>query len=145
MARDLGSDAVARSVKSADNAFRFAIGVTVVVIGLLIVAVWYFVRRAVLLPIDTAVGHAERIAGGDLTADIRSDSRDETGQLLRSLAAMKESLAGVVARVRSSAEAVVSSARQARWTAPRTSRSARKSRRRASRRRRPAWRSSRAP
>ena len=112
VARDLGSDAVARAVKSADNAFRFAIGVTVVVIGLVIVAVWYFVRRAVLLPIGSAVGHAERIAGGDLTADIRSDSRDETGQLLRSLAAMKESLAGVVARVRSSAEAVVSSARQ---------------------------------
>ena len=98
-------------MKSADYAFRFAIAVTVIVIGLVIVAVWYFVRRAVLLPIDAAVGHAERIAGGDLTADIRSESRDETGQLLRSLAAMKESLAGVVARVRSSAEAVVSSAR----------------------------------
>ena len=48
------------------------------------------------LPIDAAVGFAERIAGGDLTADIRSRARDEAGQLLRSLAIMKESLADVV-------------------------------------------------
>ncbi len=110
-ARDLGADAVARAVKTAESAYRFAIGITVVVIVLVIAAVWYFVRRAVLLPIDSAVGHAERIAKGDLTAEIRSDSRDETGRLLRSLAAMNDGLAGVVARVRASAEAVVASAR----------------------------------
>jgi methyl-accepting chemotaxis protein len=111
-ARDLGADAVTRAVKGAESALRFAIAITVVVIILVILAVWYFVRRAVLLPIEAAVGHADRIARGDLTADIRSSSRDETGQLLRSLAAMNGSLAQVVSRVRNSAEAVVSAARQ---------------------------------
>ncbi|MBL0140839.1 MAG: HAMP domain-containing protein [Betaproteobacteria bacterium] len=111
-ARDLGADAVTRAVKGAESALRFAIAMTGAVIVLVILAVWYFVRRAVLLPIEAAVGHADRIARGDLTADIRSSSRDETGQLLRSLAAMNGSLAQVVSRVRNSAEAVVSAARQ---------------------------------
>ncbi len=111
-ARDLGADAVALAVKGAENAFRLAIAITVLVIVLVVFAVWYFVRRSVLLPIEAAVGHADRIAKGDLTAEIRSDARDETGQLLRSLAAMNSSLADVVGRVRSSAEAVVTAARQ---------------------------------
>jgi methyl-accepting chemotaxis protein len=111
-AREMGADAVAQAVKSAENSFRLAIAMTVLVVVLVVLAVWYFVRRSVLLPIESAVSYADRIARGDLTAEIRSEAKDETGQLLRSFAAMNASLADVVGRVRSSAEAVVTAARQ---------------------------------
>jgi methyl-accepting chemotaxis protein-1 (serine sensor receptor) len=111
-ARDLASDAEARAVRSAESAYKFAIAMTILVIVLVVLVVWYFVRRAVLHPIEVAVGHAERIARGDLTVEIHSASKDETGKLLRSLALMRNGLADVVVRVRNSAESVVTAARQ---------------------------------
>ena len=111
-ARDLASDAEARAVRGAESAYKFAMAMTVLVIVLVVLVVWYFVRRAVLRPIEEAVGHAERIARGDLTVDIHSASKDETGKLLRSLALMRNGLADVVVRVRNSAESVVTAARQ---------------------------------
>ena len=111
-ARDLAADAESNAVRSAEKAYRFAMFMTVLVIVLVVLVVWFFVRRAVLHPIEVAVGHAERIARGDLTSEIHSASKDETGKLLRSLSLMRDGLADVVVRVRNSAESVVTAARQ---------------------------------
>ena len=53
---------------------------------------------------------AERVAAGDLTGRIDSNSNDEAGQLLLAISRMNSGLAGVVMQVRSSADAVVSTA-----------------------------------
>jgi methyl-accepting chemotaxis protein len=74
--------------------------------------VWYFFRRAVLAPMGAAVKFAERIAQGDLTAEVSARTNDEAGQLLKALEAMKGSLGEVVLQVRSSAEAVVTASSQ---------------------------------
>jgi len=109
-----------------------------------LVALWFYFRRAVLAPMQTAVGFAGRIASGDLTARIQAKSEDEAGQLLRSLERMQASLADVVAQVRSlrrcGGHGVQPGGRRKRPIYP----SAPKSRLRASKRPRPAWRSSRA-
>jgi methyl-accepting chemotaxis protein len=112
LAQDAGALATATSVKSADQAYYIAIGGTVGVMLAALVFLYFYLRRAVLTPISNAVRFSERLAEGDLTADIRSSSNDETGQLLRMLGRMKDSLGGVVAQVRSSADAVVTASSQ---------------------------------
>jgi methyl-accepting chemotaxis protein len=111
-AQDIGAQGTAAAVKSGDRAYKMAIAAIVVTMVLALVVLFFFIRRAVLQPIDTAVKFSERLAAGDLTADIRATSKDETGQLLRMLGKMKDSLGGVVAQVRSSADAVVTASSQ---------------------------------
>ena len=67
----------------------FALGV--------IAAIW--ITRSITTPVDQAVAIAETIAGGDLTVDFSSDFKDETGQLIRALHAMRESLLTIVSQV----------------------------------------------
>ena len=111
-AEDLGAKAVVTAVQSAERIYRLALfGIVAAMVAALVV-LWVFIRRAVLSPLGDAVRFAERISHGDLTAEIRSDSRDETGQLLRTLGSMRNSLTDVVSQVRTSADAVVAASSQ---------------------------------
>jgi methyl-accepting chemotaxis protein-1 (serine sensor receptor) len=112
LGQDAGSLAVSGAVKSADRAYYVAIGATVATMVAALVLLFFFIRRAVLRPILKAVDWSDRMAAGDLTVTIHSSRRDETGQLLRMMSKMKESLASVVAQVRTSAEAVVTASSQ---------------------------------
>ena len=112
IAEDHGAKATLAAVKSAENSYFFAIAGTVLAMVAALVALWLFVRRAVLRPLEAAVDHAERIAQGDLTADIQATSRDEAGQLLGALARMNAGLSDVVSQVRASAESVVTASGQ---------------------------------
>ena len=100
------------AVTFADRAYYVAIGAIVATMMAALVLLYLFMRRAVVAPIGQAVGFAEKIAEGDLTAEIRARGQDETGQLLRSLATMNAGLTDVVSQVRLSAEAVVTAANQ---------------------------------
>ncbi len=62
--------------------------------------------RSVKVPIDRAVQAAQRIAGGDLSADIRIDRHDEIGRLLAAMAAMQEKLRGLVGHIREAAGSI---------------------------------------
>jgi methyl-accepting chemotaxis protein len=68
--------------------------------------------RSIVRPLQTAIGHAGRIAGGDLTADIQARSGDETGDLLRALAGMNQGLVGIVRQVRSGTETMSAASTQ---------------------------------
>jgi methyl-accepting chemotaxis protein-1 (serine sensor receptor) len=110
IAADAGAVATVRAVTSAETGYRIAIFGTVAVVVAALVFLWIYVRRSFIAPIARAVTFAGRIEQGDLTAEIQTRRRDEIGQLIDSLARMKEGLAGVVAQVRYSAEAVVAAA-----------------------------------
>jgi methyl-accepting chemotaxis protein len=58
------------------------------------------ITRSITVPIGQAVALAEKVAAGDLSSRVQADSRDETGQLIRALGAMNDSLAEIVGRVR---------------------------------------------
>jgi methyl-accepting chemotaxis protein len=62
--------------------------------------------RSVTAPILQAVGVTEAIARGDLTVAVPAARRDEVGQLLAAMGQMAERLRGVVADVRSGADAL---------------------------------------
>ncbi len=111
-AEDLGGKGVMTAVQSAERVYRFAIVAIVLAMMASLVGLWLFMRKAVLGPIGNAVRFAERIAQGDLTSEIRSESKDEAGQLLRMLGRMNGSLGEVVSQVRMSAEAVVTASSQ---------------------------------
>jgi methyl-accepting chemotaxis protein len=57
-------------------------------------------------PLREAVDAARRVAGGDLTGTIVARTVDETGQLLRALGDMNQSLFNIVTQVRSGTESI---------------------------------------
>jgi methyl-accepting chemotaxis protein len=79
---------------------------------LLAAVVALLVTRSVTEPIARAVRIAERVARGDLSTHIEVDRGDEAGQMLGALRAMSESLALIVADVRSGADVIASAATQ---------------------------------
>jgi methyl-accepting chemotaxis protein len=72
----------------------------------------YLVTVAITRPLRRAVEVADTIAGGDLTSQIDTRSQDETGQMLRALAAMQGSLSRTVSQVRNTADSVATGSAQ---------------------------------
>jgi methyl-accepting chemotaxis protein len=64
------------------------------------------IARSVSVPLEEAVQISGRIAQGDLTSHIETRGKSETAQLMRSLAAMNDSLVGIVSSVRSSIDTI---------------------------------------
>jgi methyl-accepting chemotaxis protein len=84
------------------NSFGIMAGLVVVVVLISLGTVWLV--KSIRLPLDQANELAARIAGGDLSSTIRTERQDEFGTLLRSLAAMNESLGHMVSQVRESTD-----------------------------------------
>jgi len=68
--------------------------------------------RSICAPLVHAVELSSAIAAGDLTQDVRSDRRDELGQLLRAMSGMVQRLRTVVGEVRSGVESVSTASTQ---------------------------------
>ncbi|MGB9981695.1 MULTISPECIES: methyl-accepting chemotaxis protein [unclassified Herbaspirillum] len=66
----------------------------------------WLLTRSIVRPLKQAVGLSQRVAAGDLTAQISVTSRDEVGQLLASLQDMNARLRDLVARVRHGTDAI---------------------------------------
>ncbi|QOL51591.1 methyl-accepting chemotaxis protein [Massilia litorea] len=79
---------------------------------LLAVAATLYLVAAITRPLGTAVDLARRVAGGDLSAQIVVDTRNEFGQLLGALRDMNTSLAGIVGEVRSGSDVIATASSQ---------------------------------
>jgi methyl-accepting chemotaxis protein len=75
-------------------------------------AITFFMSRAIVRPLRKAIAAAGRIAGGDLSVQIRAESRDETGELLEALRSMSENLKQIVAEVRTGSDTISTASRQ---------------------------------
>ncbi len=69
-------------------------------------AIAWLITRSITIPLRRAVEVAKTVAAGDLRSKIASSARDETGDLLRALGVMNESLQTIVARVRTGTETI---------------------------------------
>jgi len=67
---------------------------------LLVFVIIFAISDAITKPIGKAVKFADRLADGDLTANLSIPNRDETGELSRALSTMAGRLSGNVAAVR---------------------------------------------
>ena len=87
-----------------------ALQVAVLIAG--IVAGAFFLIRNIRNPLREAMGFAEQVAGGDLTAQIRNDRKDEFGAMSAALLSMRDRLVNVVADVKRGTENINVAARE---------------------------------
>ena len=100
---ELNDNIAKESVKSGGEAVvsaEQAMVVTVVLAMSLAIVIAWFIARAITRPIESAVKVAQTVAAGDLTSHIAVETEEETGQLLKALKEMNESLVDVVGQVR---------------------------------------------
>jgi methyl-accepting chemotaxis protein len=75
-------------------------------------ALGFFISRMISLPIAEAMIGARRVADGDLTQVMKSNRRDETGQLLTALCEMRLSLRTTIQQIASAADQLASSSEE---------------------------------
>ncbi|RKP44335.1 methyl-accepting chemotaxis protein [Trinickia fusca] len=75
-------------------------------------ALAWTVTRRITKPLASAVSVANRVASGDLTAELRADGRDEIAELLNALNRMTQNLAGVLRDVAEVSSAVTMASRE---------------------------------
>ena len=103
---------------SSSNADATFVRTRLLIAGLLIVSLLIgfgmaiLMARAIAKPLTVAAGVAKQVAAGDLSADIVAQSRDETGDLMRSLKEMNDSLRGIVQEVRTGTETITTASRE---------------------------------
>ena len=90
----------------------YLLGGAVVLSLLFAVATTVLLIRGITTPLAQAIGIARRVADGDLGSRIEIKSNNELGELLHALKAMNESLASVVASVRSSSDSIATGSSQ---------------------------------
>ena len=88
---------------------RLVLGAAVVVIGAVSAML---ITRSITVPLKGAVALAQRVAAGELTADVVVEGRDETSALLLALREMNASLARTVALVRAGTDTMTLAARE---------------------------------
>ncbi|MET0518846.1 MAG: methyl-accepting chemotaxis protein [Burkholderiaceae bacterium] len=75
-------------------------------------AIAWGLTRSLTLPLGVAAATADRIADGDLTADLASSRGDELGDLMRALARMQAALNLSVGTVRHSADSIATASEE---------------------------------
>tara|TARA_R110000796_G_scaffold219951_1_gene336062 strand:- start:573 stop:2108 length:1536 start_codon:yes stop_codon:yes gene_type:complete len=98
-----------------DAEYRLAIWQLCIFAGaalLMALALAIAITSSIVLPLRRAVEVAQRVAEGDLRHDIVATGRDETAQLLTSMAEMSKALTTLVASLRDSSENVLHGANE---------------------------------
>ncbi|AFI90898.1 HAMP domain-containing protein [Pectobacterium parmentieri] len=112
---DIQDDKMSSSAQEVSDSYKNALMVLATIIlisalaGLIIASL---ITRSVTQPLQEALVIAENVAKGDLTSEIYTDRKDETGQLLSALNNMNGSLRQIVSQVRDGAETISSAASQ---------------------------------
>ena len=107
-------------VDDVDTEFRNTVIVIaeVMVAGIiLLLAVAWWITRSISVPIGEAVGAASRLAEGDLTVRLDTDSKDEVGQLMAAMQNMIARLTQIIGEVRTAADNLSNAAGQVSATA----------------------------
>jgi len=98
----------------ADATHRVGVSLVVILLATFIalLSCGILIMRTVVRPLTHAVDVVDRVAAGDLTVEVHSTSRDETGRLLDGLRRMRDDLAQAVLVVRQAADGVDHGSRQ---------------------------------
>ncbi|HET7867571.1 MAG TPA: methyl-accepting chemotaxis protein [Burkholderiaceae bacterium] len=105
-------DELNRTAKTRIGKARLAISATLALCMAAMLGLSFWLAHRIRLPMAHAVGVADRLAQGDLTASIEPAGNEETAQLLRSLKRMQAGFAEIVREVKANADAVASASQQ---------------------------------
>jgi methyl-accepting chemotaxis protein len=99
------AEAAAEARATYDVSWTLIISLTIaaVIVGIAL-SIW--ITRSILGPIQEAVAGAIAVSKGDLSGNLRSDKKDETGQLLNALADMRDSLREIVTSIREGVDTI---------------------------------------
>ncbi|WP_130835271.1 methyl-accepting chemotaxis protein [[Erwinia] mediterraneensis] len=89
---------------------QWVFGSVLVAVVLVIALCWMGLRKVLLNPLNTNIGHIQRIAQGDLTQTITVSGRNEMTQLASSLHEMQQALVRTVSNVRDGSDAIFTGA-----------------------------------
>ena len=103
-----------RAVASSASGVAIVVSMIAVVIGILIAL---FITRMITVPLKEVVSISNRLAEGDLTMDVESKSKDETGQVLSAMSNMVDRFREIVEGVKDAAESVASGSQELSFTA----------------------------
>ena len=110
--RDESQARVAAARADANRGLLLSLAVIAAATLAALIACGLLIMRTVVRPLKHAVNVVDRVAAGDLTVDVKSHSRDETGRLLHGLQKMRDGLAEAVHVIRRSADGVGVASRQ---------------------------------
>jgi len=106
---DINERGAMTAMQNADHTYAHSkllisgfLGITIV----LAIGLASALAKIVSRPLRAAVLIAQRVANGDLTTEILSESKDETGDLLRALKAMNDNLLKIVVEVRAGTDTI---------------------------------------
>ncbi|MFT3850966.1 MAG: methyl-accepting chemotaxis protein [Propionivibrio sp.] len=102
--------------ESANNAIELILIISASAIIVALAFAWW-VTRSITRPVGTALEAATRLADGDLTVKIESDSKDEIGRLMSAMQAMINKLTQIIGEVRNAADNLSNAAGQVSATA----------------------------
>ncbi|WP_395400007.1 methyl-accepting chemotaxis protein [Pseudoduganella sp. UC29_106] len=71
-----------------------------------------FITRSITGPLKFAVSVAQKVAGGELTSQVKAEGKDETSELLQALKDMNDSLVATVGQVRTSTETITTASHE---------------------------------
>ncbi len=94
------------------NQTQWLILILAVAAALTSTVVGFLVTRSIVRPLKTAMGVTQRVAAGDLTSNIDTQSQDEVGQMMTGLKHMNDSLKQLVGEVRASTTIIASTSQE---------------------------------
>jgi methyl-accepting chemotaxis protein len=99
-----GTEEVAHAKSAVTTSQTLMLVISLIAIALA-VAFGFYLIQAITGALGKSVEAASRIAAGDLSGNIQADSTDETGQLLRAMGSMQDSLRAIVTEIKGIVEA----------------------------------------
>ena len=100
---------------SAQHSYQVLVTITgiAIAVGLLTcVTCGFTLLRAIARPIDMTVDHVERLARGDMSHQLRFDSNDEMGRLVRSVGQMQQDIGTMIEQIARGSESIASATQQ---------------------------------
>jgi methyl-accepting chemotaxis protein len=106
------SDAFKQSSNAGDKSLMsmlFVLSAVAVAVG---VVCALFITRSITGPLKFAVSVAQKVAGGELTSQVKVEGKDETSELLQALKDMNDSLVTTVGQVRASTDTITTASHE---------------------------------
>lgn len=98
-ADQVSADRLAKAARN-ETQMKILIGIAMVLTVVLIVLAWQILRRLLLTPLESAIGHLQQVAAGDLSQTLPEATHNELGRLNQALATMQLALRDSVSQVR---------------------------------------------